>query len=76
MSSSIRSAKKYAAKCLRTKQPISFVKDAANDLANYSVRFSGTFASELKCQFLSPFGKIYCKTSPGFIFTLHCLFLN
>ena len=40
MSGSIRSAKKYPVKCLRTKQPISFVKGAANDLANYSVRFS------------------------------------
>ena len=33
MSGSIRSAKKYPIKCLGTKQPISFVKDAANDLA-------------------------------------------
>ena len=35
MSGSTRSAKKYHVKCLQTKQPISFVKDAAKDLASY-----------------------------------------
>ena len=35
MSGSTRSAKKYHVNCLQTKQPISFVKDAAKDLASY-----------------------------------------
>ena len=35
MSGSTRSAKKYLVKCLQTKQPVSFVKDAAKDLASY-----------------------------------------
>ena len=35
MSGSIRSAKKYLVKCLQTKQPISFAKDAAKDLDSY-----------------------------------------
>ena len=34
MSGSTRSAKKYHVKCLQTKQPIYFVKDAAKDIAN------------------------------------------
>ena len=76
MSGSNRSAKRYLVKLLQTKQPTSFVKKAAKDLASYSVRPSWTFASEVKCQFLSPFGKIYYKTSSRFILTFHCLFLN
>ena len=56
--------KKYLVKCLQTKQPISFVKDAAADLASYSVRFSWTFASELKCQFLSLLVKYSTKLHP------------
>ena len=35
MSGSIRGAKKYLVKCLQTKQPISFAKDAAKDLDSY-----------------------------------------
>ena len=35
MIGSTRSAKKHDVKCSQTKQPISFVKDAAKDLASY-----------------------------------------
>ena len=74
MSGSTRSAKNYFVRCLQTKQPISFVKDAAKDLASYAakdlVRSSSTFTSEMKCEFLSYFGKIYYKTLHVFIFTL------
>ena len=74
MSGSTRSAKNYFVRCLQTKQPISLVKDAAKDLASYAakdlVRSSSTFTSEMKCEFLSYFGKIYYKTLHVFIFTL------
>ena len=63
---------KIIRKVFTSKAAISFVKNAATDLAS----FSWTFASGLKCQLLSPFGKIYYKTLSGFVFTLHCLFLN
>ena len=35
MGGSTGSVKKYLATCLQTEQPISFVKDAAKDLARY-----------------------------------------
>ena len=38
MSGSSRKVKNYFVKCLQTKQPIAFVKDAAKDLAIYNVR--------------------------------------
>ena len=63
MSGSTTKAKNYLVKCLQTKQLISFVKDAAKDLASYSVRSSSTFTSDMKSEFLSLFGKIYYKTS-------------
>ena len=63
MSGSTTKAKYYLVKCLQTKQPISFVKDAAKDLASYSVRFSSAFTSDMKSEFLSLLDKIYYKTS-------------
>ena len=50
-------------------KPIFFVNNAAKDLVSYIVR-------QVKCQFLSSFGGICYKTSSGFIFNFHCLFLN
>ena len=82
MSGSTTKAKNYLVKCLQTKQPISFVKDAAKDLANYGVRYSSTFTSDMKSEFLSKIFDIfeflakYITTLPSFIFTLDCLFLN
>ena len=68
MSGSTTKAKNYLVKCLQTKQPISFVKDAAKDLANYGVRYSSTFTSDMKTEFLSIFGKIYYNTSQFYFY--------
>ena len=66
--------KKLLRKVFTNKAANFFCKGAAKDLASYAakdlVRSSSTFTSEMKCEFLSYFGKIYYKTLHVFIFTL------